>query len=89
MRWIGLLSVFSTWYARVLKEICRQSVPSCLVRSCGCQPGLGADDVSGMLRAILEYAHTWGLPVVIAGQDIAIFFDSIDHDEMAVGLKRR
>ena len=59
------------------------------MRSCGFQPGHGTHDVTAHLRAILQYATTWGFPVFVASQDIATFFDTIDHAELAAGLKTR
>jgi hypothetical protein len=46
----------------------------------GFRQGTAVSDVTGLVREVLHSAQAWGMPLLIACQDIQTAFDSLPHE---------
>jgi hypothetical protein len=88
-RWIGKLDCFSKWYLRSLLPSVRARLRPAVLCSFGFKPGLCCDDLVSILRQVLFLASRWGKRVVLGSLDVAVAFDSIDHDMLCTALLKR
>ena len=67
----------------------RSQIKPTPVCSYGFKAGLCCDNVTSILRPVLILAFRWGCKLLIGSLDVAIAFDSMDHELLVKGLLGR
>ena len=45
--------------------------------------------ITGIIREVLYFADVWGLPLIVASQDIQTAFDDMEHNMVCQSLRAR
>ena len=89
LRWICKSAVLQNLYLRSLRLGLRRQVRLSAVHSYGFRKCASAAQLTGLVRELLYSSAKWNLPLVVAGQDISVAFDSMPHESIWISMLSR
>ena len=89
IRWICKSAVLQKWYIRSLMPAVHLQLMPSHVQSYGFKRGCNTMCITGIIREILYFADVWGLPLIVASQDIQTAFDDMEHNMVCQSLCAR
>ena len=89
LRWICKSAILQKWYMRASLPCLRNALRPSRVHAYGFKRQSNTSMVCGLIRQLLFLADSWGLPLLVACQDVSTAFDAMGHELISNALSSR
>ena len=89
LRWICKSAVLQKWYVRTMRPQLRSCLRPSWVHTYGFKQSCRTSNITALVRQLQYLAIGWGLPLLVALQDVELAFDSMQHELIATALQAR
>jgi hypothetical protein len=89
LRWICKSSILQKWYLRALRPQLRRQIRPSWVHSYGFKRFCRTSHITSLVRQLQYISQSWGMPLLVALQDVEVAFDSMEHEHIVTSMSAR